>query len=85
LGVPLITVPDSARPDLVFLLNRSLYSLKQASRAWYSRFASYLASISFVEAKSDTPLFIYRRGNDDIYLLLYFDDIVLTTSTVDLL
>jgi hypothetical protein len=44
-----------------------------------------LASISFVEAKSGTPLFIYRRGNDDIYLLLYFDDIVLTASTVDLL
>jgi hypothetical protein len=49
---------DAARPDLVCRLNRSLYDLKQAPRAWYSRFASYLASISFVEAKSDTSLFI---------------------------
>jgi hypothetical protein len=76
---------DEARPDLVCRLNRSLYSLKQAPRAWYSRFASYLASISFVEAKSDTSLFIYRRGDDTVFLLLYVDNIVLTTSTADLL
>jgi hypothetical protein len=44
-----------------------------------------LASIGFVEAKSGTPMFIYRCGVDTIYLLLYVDDIVLTASTVDLL
>jgi hypothetical protein len=62
-----------------------LYSLNQAPRAWYSRFASYLASIGFIEAKSDTSIFIYRRGEDIVYLLLYVDDIVLTASTADLL
>jgi hypothetical protein len=76
---------DADRPDLVCRLNRSLYGLKQTPRAWYSRFASYLASIGFIEAKSDTSLFIYRRGDDTVYLLLYVDDIVLTTSTADLL
>jgi hypothetical protein len=76
---------DADRLDLVCQLNRSLYGLKQAPQAWYSRFASYLASIGFVEAKSDTSLFIYRRGDGTIYLLLYVDDIVLTASTVDLL
>jgi hypothetical protein len=72
-------------PDLVSRLNCSLYGLEQASRAWYNRSASYLASIGFIEAKSDTSLFIYRRGNDIVYLLLYVDDIVLTASTADLL
>jgi hypothetical protein len=43
-----------------------------------------LASIGFVEAKSDTSLFIYRRGEDTVHLL-YVDDIVLTASTADLL
>jgi hypothetical protein len=76
---------DADRPDLVCRLNRSLYGLKQAPRAWYSRFASYLASIGFVEAKSDTSLFNYRRDDDTVYLLLYVDDIVLTASTADLL
>jgi hypothetical protein len=75
----------AANLDLVCRLNRSLYGLKQAPRAWYSRFATYLASIDFVQAKSDTSLFISQRGEDIIYLLLYVDDIVLTASNVDLL
>jgi hypothetical protein len=76
---------DTTHSNLVCRLNRSLYGLKLALRPWYSRFASYLASIGFVEAKSDTTLFIYRRGEDTVYLLLYIDDIVLTASTTDLL
>jgi hypothetical protein len=44
-----------------------------------------MASIGFVEAKSDTSMFIYRRGDDTVFLLLYVDDIVLTTSTTNLL
>jgi len=76
---------DSAHPDFVCLLKKSLYGLKQAPRAWYSRMASFLLSIGFVEAKSDTSLFIYRRGSDTAYLLLYVDDIVLTASSPGLL
>jgi hypothetical protein len=59
----------------------TICGLKQTSRAWYSHFASYLVSLSFVEAKSDTSLIIFRRGIDIVYLL-YIDDIVLTTSSV---
>jgi hypothetical protein len=44
-----------------------------------------LASLGFVEAKSDTSLFIYRHCGDTVYLLLYVDDIVLTASNADLL
>jgi hypothetical protein len=76
---------DSTHPDFVCLLKKSLYGLKQAPRAWYSQMASYLLSIGFVEAKSDTSLFIYRRGSDITYLLLYVDNIVLTASSPGLL
>jgi hypothetical protein len=41
--------------------------------------------LGFSEAKSDTSLFIYRHGNDTVYLLLYVDDIVLTASSPQLL
>jgi hypothetical protein len=34
---------------------------------------------------SDTSLFVYKHGNDIAYLLLYIDDIVLTTSSSTLL
>jgi hypothetical protein len=76
---------DPAHPDLVYHLRKSLYGLKQAPRAWYSRFASYLTTPGFIEAKSDTSLFIFRHGLDMVYLLLYVDDIILTTSSTELL
>jgi hypothetical protein len=64
---------DPAHPDLVCHLCKSLYGLQQAPRAWYSRFATYLTTLGFIEAKSDTSLFIFRRGSDTVYLLLYVD------------
>jgi hypothetical protein len=41
--------------------------------------------LGFVEAKSNTSLFIFRCGTVTIYLLLYVDDIILTTSSATLL
>jgi hypothetical protein len=62
-----------------------LYRLKQAPRAWYIQFATYLTTLGFIEAKSDTSLFIFRRGSGMVYLLLYVDDIILTASSMELL
>jgi len=76
---------DSSHPDFLCLLNRSLYGLKQAPRAWYSRFANFLLHLGFVEAKTNTSLFVFHRGQDTAYLLLYVDDIVLTASSTELL
>jgi hypothetical protein len=38
-----------------------------------------------VEVKSDTSLFVFQCGTDTVYILLYGDDIVLTTSSTILL
>ncbi|WVZ70673.1 hypothetical protein U9M48_019316 [Paspalum notatum var. saurae] len=76
---------DHFRPEMVCRLNKSLYGLKQAPRAWYSRFATFLVTLGFTEAKSDISLFVYRHGDATAYLLLYVDDIVLTASSQYLL
>jgi hypothetical protein len=76
---------DPAHPNLVCRLHKSLYGLKQAPRDWYNRFATYLTTLGFIEAKSDTSLFIFRRSSDTVYLLLYVDDIILTASSTELL
>ena len=76
---------NSALPQHVCRLNKSLYGLKQAPRAWYSRFATFLLSLGFTEARSDTSLFVYHRGPETVFLLLYVDDIVLTASSQQLL
>jgi hypothetical protein len=75
---------DSTRLGMVCKLSFSLYDLKQAPQTWYSWFVSYLVSLGFVEAKSDTSLFILQRVNDTVYLL-YVDDIVLTMSSAAVL
>ena len=72
---------DASRPNDVCLLRKSLYGLKQAPRAWFQRFATHLVHLGFVPNKADSSLFVLRRGNDIAYLLLYVDDIVLTTSS----
>jgi hypothetical protein len=72
---------DSSWLDHVCYLN----GLKQALCASYSRFATHILSLGFMSAKSDTSLFIYQHGHDTICLLLYVDDIVLTSSSTSLL
>ncbi|GJY22222.1 ribonuclease H-like domain-containing protein [Tanacetum coccineum] len=81
IGFSLPGFRDSQHPDHVCLLQRSLYGLKQAPRAWFQRFAAYAARVGFIHSRCDTSLFIYRRGSDTAYLLLYVDDIILTASS----
>lgn len=76
---------DPTQPDSVCLLQRSLYGLKQAPRAWYQRFATYLQQLGSVPSAMDVSLFISRDGSSVAYLLLYVDDIVLTTLSSELL
>jgi hypothetical protein len=68
-------------PNQIFVckLNKSLYGLKQAPRTWFLRFTSLLSKLGFRGSKSDTSLFVLHRGSSIAYLLLYVDDIILTT------
>ncbi|XP_066334217.1 uncharacterized mitochondrial protein AtMg00810-like [Miscanthus floridulus] len=75
----------TTNPDLVYRLSKSLYGLKQASRAWYMRLATFLGSMGFKPTCSDSSLFVLHQGNESIYLLLYVDDIVLMGSSTDIL
>ena len=72
-----------ANPHLVCRLQRSLYSLKQASRQWFMRLSSFLISHSFQEASADHSLFLSFIGNSTTVLLVYVDDIVLIGNNID--
>ena len=71
---------DSSLPSHVCRLHESLYGLKQALRAWYTRLSDFLLSIGFQASKVDTSLFILSDGTNIFYLLMYVDDILLTGS-----
>ncbi|GKV38622.1 hypothetical protein SLEP1_g46511 [Rubroshorea leprosula] len=67
--------------DYVCRLNRALYGLKQAPHAWFQRFASFLFTHDFSQARLDSSMFLYHSNGAMAILLLYVDDIVLTAST----
>ncbi|GKD15895.1 ribonuclease H-like domain-containing protein, partial [Tanacetum coccineum] len=41
----------------------------------------YATRVSFQHSKTDSSLFVFHRGSDIAYLLLYVDDIILTASS----
>jgi hypothetical protein len=47
---------------LVYRLKKSLYGLKQALRAWYSKMDSYPLSQNFVHSKSDPGCLHAQQG-----------------------
>ena len=49
------------------------------------QFAAFNTSLSFHPIRSDSSLFVLRRGDDMALLLLYVDDMVLSASTDALL
>jgi Reverse transcriptase (RNA-dependent DNA polymerase) len=62
---------------LVCHLQRSLYGLRQAPRAWNLRFRKELAALGFRQTQSDPSLFVKGSGVDAIYLLVYVDDVLI--------
>ena len=76
---------DPAHPHYVCKLNRALYGLRQAPRAWFQRFTPFLKSLRFHGSKADYSMFVYNSDEDMAILLLYVDDIVLTASSPSLL
>ncbi|RVW89807.1 Retrovirus-related Pol polyprotein from transposon RE1 [Vitis vinifera] len=65
-------------PNHVCKLNRSLYGLKQAPRAWFDRLSQCLLHLGFYCGKADLSIFILRKGQSIVLLLIYVDDIIVT-------
>jgi hypothetical protein len=72
---------DKSKPHYWCKLDKALYGLKQAPRAWYSRLSNKLKQLGFVPSKADTSLFFYRKGNHVIFMLVYVDDIIVASSS----
>ncbi|KAD4981730.1 hypothetical protein E3N88_18401 [Mikania micrantha] len=71
---------DPQKPDHVCLLHKSLYGLKQAPRAWFNRLSMALIALGFKGSKTDPSLFIYSAHRTLLYMLVYVDDIILTSN-----
>jgi histone deacetylase 1/2 len=61
--------------------DKALYGLKQAPRAWYSWLSAKLQDFGFIPSKADTSLFLYNKSRVTIFVLIYVDDIIVTSSS----
>jgi hypothetical protein len=59
--------------SLVYRLEKSLYGLKQALRAWYAKMDSYLLSHNFVRCKSNLNVYMLRTIVSLLLLVLGYN------------
>ncbi|KAJ0555461.1 putative RNA-directed DNA polymerase [Helianthus annuus] len=67
---------DPVHPDRVWLLNKDLYGLHQAPRAWYATLSTYLLENGFRRGLIDCTLFIKEQDGDLLLVQVYVDDII---------
>ncbi|KAH9783576.1 reverse transcriptase Ty1/copia-type domain-containing protein [Citrus sinensis] len=74
---------DKNKPNHICKLNKALYGLRQAPRAWFDKLKSALHSWNFENSKCDTSLFFKKTKSDITIMLIYVDDIIITGSNCE--
>jgi hypothetical protein len=75
---------DEKHPDKVLRLDKALYGLHQAPRAWYETLSSYLLNNGFRRGQIDQTLFLRDDGTDRIIVQIYVDDIIFGSTNIRL-
>ena len=69
----------------VYLLKKALYGLKQAPQAWYQNIDAFLLSLKFSHTHANNNLYVLMVDQDICILVLYVDDLILTSSSMELI
>lgn len=69
--------------DKVCKLNKSLYGLKQASRAWNKKFTKFIEQFNFKVSSADPCVFVHSKSES--YLTLYVDDGLIVSKNAELI
>ncbi|GKD81853.1 putative ribonuclease H-like domain-containing protein, partial [Tanacetum coccineum] len=67
---------DSQFPDEVYKVEKALYGLHQAPRAWYETLSTYLLENGFRRGTIDKTLFIKKDKGDILLVQVCVDDII---------
>ncbi|GKB73930.1 putative ribonuclease H-like domain-containing protein, partial [Tanacetum coccineum] len=71
---------DPDFPNRVYKVEKVLYGLHQAPRAWYETLSTYLLDNRFQRGKIDKTLFIRKDKGDVILVQVYIDDIIFSST-----
>jgi len=69
----------------VYKLNKALYGLRQAPRAWYSRIEGYFVKEGFQKCYCEHTLFVKTEKEGILIISLYVDDLIYTSNSGELL
>nr|GEV75090.1 putative ribonuclease H-like domain-containing protein [Tanacetum cinerariifolium] len=75
---------DPEFPARVYKVEKAMYGLHQAPRAWYGTLSKYLLTNGFQRGTIDQTLFIRRQRGDFILVQVYVDDIIFGSSNPQL-
>jgi len=64
-------------------LNRALYGLHQAPRAWHQRLKRELEAHNFTESTADPGLYTFASDTGLAYILVYVDDVLIAAKHMD--
>jgi hypothetical protein len=80
-------LPPGYRHDKskVYLLNKTIYGLKQSGHDWYNTISVYLHEIGFQRSNLDWGVFYSQKGNRSAILTVYVDDITIFASDLKIL
>nr|GEU83049.1 putative ribonuclease H-like domain-containing protein [Tanacetum cinerariifolium] len=70
--------------DRVYKVEKALYGLHQALRAWYETLSTYLLDDGFQRGKIDKTLFIKKDKSDILLVQVYVDDIIFGSTRKEL-
>ncbi|GJZ13245.1 putative ribonuclease H-like domain-containing protein [Tanacetum coccineum] len=75
---------DPEFPDRVYKVEKALYGLHQAPRAWYETLSTYLLENRFQRGTIDKTLFIKKVKGDILLVQIYVDDIIFGSTKKEL-
>nr|GEY11073.1 putative ribonuclease H-like domain-containing protein [Tanacetum cinerariifolium] len=67
-------------PDKVYKVEKALYGLHQAPRAWYETLSTYLLENGFRRGNIEKNLFIKKDRGDILLVQVYVDDIIIRST-----
>ena len=70
-------------PKVIWRLLRTLYSLKQASKAWYDTLRKTFESLGFTRSEADHSLFYKDKDGDLLVVAVYVDDKLIFLKNLD--
>ncbi|MCO5548328.1 hypothetical protein L7F22_001785 [Adiantum nelumboides] len=68
---------DTGHSDYVRKLQKALFGLKQAHRAWHDTIAQYLITIGFHMADADHLLYVQKTNVGIVIITIYVDDLII--------